>query len=146
LTHHFSRKFKEQKRGGIILLSSLVAFQGVPYSANYAATKAYVQSLAEGLYHELKPFDVDVLAAAPGPVASGFAEVANMQMSMSLKPSDVGIPILRALGRTSTVLPGFLSKLLVYSLRTAPRSLKVRIMQLIMGGMTEHQRKNERRH
>jgi short-subunit dehydrogenase len=141
LTHHFSRIFKARKKGGIILLSSLVAFQGVPYSAHYAATKAYVQSLAEGLYHELKPFGVDVLAAAPGPVSSGFAEVANMQMSMSLKPSDVGIPILKALGRTSTVLPGFLSKLLVYSLSTAPRWGKVRIMQLIMGGMTEHQRK-----
>lgn len=142
LTHHCSRVFKARKKGGIILLSSLVAFQGVPYSAHYAATKAYVQSLAEALYHELKPFGVDVLAAAPGPVSSGFADVAKMQMSMSLQPSDVGTPILKALGRTSTVLPGFLSKLLVYSLRTAPRPLKVRIMQLIMGGMTEHQRKN----
>ncbi|MCU0425458.1 MAG: SDR family oxidoreductase [Candidatus Kapabacteria bacterium] len=145
LTHHYSRKFKARKKGGIILLSSLVAFQGVPYSANYAATKAYVQSLAEGLYHELKPFGVDILAAAPGPVSSGFADVANMQMSMSLKPSDVGVPILKALGRTSTVLPGFLSKFLVYSLSTAPRWGKVRIMQLIMGGMTEHQRKESSR-
>lgn len=143
LTHHFSRIFKARKKGGIILLSSLVAFQGVPYSAHYAATKAYVQSLAEGLYHELKPFGVDVLAAAPGPVSSGFAEVADMKMSMALKPSDVGIPILKALGRTSTVLPGFLSKLLVYSLSTAPRWGKVRLMQLIMGGMTEHQRKHK---
>jgi uncharacterized protein len=141
LTHHFSRIFQARKKGGIILLSSLVAFQGVPYSANYAATKAYVQSLAEGLYHELKPFGVDVLAAAPGPVSSGFAEIAHMQMSMSLKPSDVGIPILKALGRTSTVLPGFLSKFLIYSLSTAPRWGKVRLMQIIMGGMTEHQRK-----
>lgn len=142
LTHHFSRIFKARKQGGIILLSSLVAFQGVPYSANYAATKAYVQSLAEALYHELKPFDVDVLAAAPGPVSSGFAKTANMRMNMAAKPSDVGIPILKALGRTSTVIPGFLSKFLVYSLRTAPRSLKVRIMQIIMSGMTTHQRQN----
>lgn len=140
LTHHFSRVFKARNNGGIILLSSLVAFQGVPYSAHYAATKAYVQSLAEALYHELRPFGVDVLAAAPGPVSSGFADVANIKMGFTLKPSDVGTPILKALGKTSTVLPGFLSQLLVYSLRTVPRWAKVRIMQKIMGSMTEHQR------
>src|SRR6185312_6867681 len=58
-------------RGGIVLLSSIVAFQGAPNAAHYAATKAYVQTLAEGLQVELAPRGVDVLAAAPGPVASG---------------------------------------------------------------------------
>lgn len=140
LTHHFSQQFAQQKRGGIILLSSLVAFQGVPYASNYAATKAYVQSLAEGLRWELSPFGVSVLAAAPGPVESGFGARANMKMSMSLSPAQVGVPILKALGRRSNVVPGFLSKLLVYSLRTVPRWAKTRIMKVIMGGMTAHQR------
>ena len=52
--------------GGIVLMSSLVAFQGVPRAANYAATKAYVQSFAEALRLELKPLGVDVIASAPG--------------------------------------------------------------------------------
>ncbi len=141
LTHYYSQQFVQQKRGGIILMSSMVAFQGTPYSANYAATKAYVQTLAEGLAVELKPNGVDVLAAAPGPVESGFSQRANMKMSMSMTPAQVGIPILRALGRKTTVLPGFLTKLLVYSLRTVPRWGKVKIMEKVMGGMTEHQRK-----
>lgn len=140
LTHYFSNRFVEQKRGGIILLSSMVAFQGVPYSANYAATKAYVQSLAEALAIELRPFGVDVLAAAPGPVESGFGKRANMKMTMSLTPAQVGIPILKALGRQGTVLPGFLTKFLTYSLRTVPRWGKIRIMKQVMGGMTQHQR------
>jgi short-subunit dehydrogenase len=140
LTHHFSKLFAKNKRGGIILMSSLVGFQGVPYAANYAATKAYVQSLAEALAVELRPYGVDVLAAASGPVKSGFESRANMQMNMSLTPAQVGVPILQALGRTDTVLPGFLTKFLVYSLRTVPRWGKVRIMKLVMGGMTKHQR------
>lgn len=140
LTHYFSQKFAQQSRGGIILMSSMVAFQGVPYSANYAATKAYVQSLAEALAVELKPYNVDVLAVAPGPVSSGFEERANMKMSMSLKPSDIGVPILKALGKKTTVLPGLLTKVLVYSLRTVPRWGKIKIMQKVMGGMTRHQR------
>jgi short-subunit dehydrogenase len=141
LTHYYSQQFVQQKRGGIILMSSMVAFQGTPYSANYAATKAYVQTLAEGLAVELKPHGVDVLAAAPGPVESGFSHRANMKMSMSLTPSQVGIPILKAIGRKTTVLPGLLTKLLVYSLRAVPRWGKVKIMEKVMGGMTEHQRK-----
>lgn len=140
LTHYYSQQFVRQKRGGIILMSSMVAFQGVPYSANYAATKAYVQSLAEALAVELKPYGVDVLAAAPGPVNSGFGKRSNMKMSATLKPSQVGIPILKALGRKSTVLPGLLTKILVYSLRTIPRWGKVKIMAKVMEGFTVHQR------
>lgn len=140
MTHHFSRKFVERKKGGLVLMSSLVAFQGVPYAAHYAATKAYVQSLAEAISEELKPFGVDVLAAAPGPVASGFGERADLTMNMSLTPQQVGVPILKALGNRSTVLPGLLSKFLVGSLGMLPRRFKVKAMKKVMGGMTAHQR------
>lgn len=136
LAHYFSQKFARQQRGGIILFSSIVAFQGVPFSANYAASKAYIQSLAEALAVELKPSGVDVLAAAPGPVASGFAQRANMNMGQTLTPQQVGVPILKALGRTHLVRPGLLTKILSYALMTAPRALKVRIMGKIMGGFT----------
>ena len=141
LTHHFSNIFVQNRRGGIILMSSIVAFQGVPYAAHYAATKAYVQTLAEGIALELRPFGVDVLAAAPGPVASGFGQRANMNMTSTLTPQQVGIPILKALGRTTTVLPGFLTKLLAYSLSIVPRWGKIRIMKTVMSGMTEHQKR-----
>ena len=140
ITHHYSQQFSKQKKGGIILMSSMVAFQGTPYSANYGATKAYVQNLSEALAVELKPYGVDVLAAAPGPVNSGFGERANMKMSMSLTPAQVGVPILKALGRKTTVLPGLLTKFLVYLLRTVPRWGKIKIMANVMGGMTKHQR------
>ncbi len=121
-------------------MSSIVGFQGTPNAANYGATKAYVQSLGEGLYHELKPYGVDVLAAAPGPVNSGFAEVANMQMGSALEPSQVGLPILKALGKKSTVFPGGLTKLLMFGLRMVPRWGKIQIMKGVMGGMTKHQK------
>jgi hypothetical protein len=139
LTHHFSNQFVKRGKGGIIILSSMIAFQGAPYAANYAATKAYVQTLVEGIALELKPHGVDVLAAAPGPVMSGFGSRANMQMSMSMTPKQVATPILKALGRKTTVLPGFLTKFLVYSMRTAPRWGRIRIMKLIMKAMTKHQ-------
>lgn len=139
LTHHFVQVFKARQKGGIVFLSSIVAFQGVPFSAHYAATKAYVQSLSEGLSVELKGTGVSVLAAAPGPVESGFGSRANMQMGKGMKPSDIGVPILKALGKRSLVVPGGLSKVLYYALKTAPRYFKIRIMGMVMKGFTRHQ-------
>ena len=103
LAHHFGNRFARQRRGGIILMSSLVAFQGVPRAANYAATKAYVQSLAEGTRIELAPLGVDVLSVAPGPIHSGFAARANMKMGMGQNPAAVADAALDALGRRGTV-------------------------------------------
>ncbi len=139
LTHQLGRQFAQRGRGGVVLLSSLVAFQGVPRAANYAATKAFIQSLAEGLRIEWKPRGVDVLACAPGPVASGFGERANMRMNMAATPEQVAHATLKALGRQTTVRPGALSKLLEWSLAPLPRWGRVRIMSLVMGGMTAHQ-------
>jgi short-subunit dehydrogenase len=116
-------------------MSSVLAFQGTPMSANYAATKAYVQSLAEGLGQELKSSGVDVLASAPGPVATGFATRAGIQMALAAAPDRVARATLAALGRQTTVRPGGLSKLLGWSLATAPRALRVMIMGRIMRGM-----------
>jgi short-subunit dehydrogenase len=138
LSHHFGRRLAARGRGGIILFGSLVGYQGTPQAAHYAATKAYVQTLAEGLHVELAPRGVDVLSAAPGPVHTGFADRARMKMGLADRPAVVAAAIVAALGRRMTVTPGPVGKLLTWSLRTAPRSLRVRIMGQIMGKMAAH--------
>ncbi len=138
LSWYFGRRFAERGRGGIVLISSIVGFQGMPNSANYAATKAYVQSLGEALNIELAPHGVDVLTSAPGPTNSGFAERAGQHMSAALEASLVAEKTLEALGKRATVLPGSLSKLLVYPLAVLPRQLRVRIMGQVMHGMIKH--------
>jgi uncharacterized protein len=66
LTHRFIPRLIERSRGGIILTSSVEGLMGFPNSAAYAASKAFVNSLAEGLWGELSPLGVDVLALCPG--------------------------------------------------------------------------------
>ncbi|MEM7050680.1 MAG: SDR family NAD(P)-dependent oxidoreductase [Acidobacteriota bacterium] len=134
----FGERLVARGGGGLILMSSIVAFQGVPGAANYAATKAYVQSLAEALGRELKSAGVTVVAAAPGPVRSGFAARAGMHMDRTSTPSEVAKGILRALQRRGgTVRPGWLSKLLGGSLATLPRAGRVLMMERIMAGMSQ---------
>ncbi len=139
LTHHFGARFAARGDGGVVLLSSIVAFQGVPRAAHYAATKAWVQTFAEGLRHEWRPLGVDVVACAPGPVKSAFAARANMRMGATVDPATVARETLRSLGRRGTVRPGALTKLLESGLSLLPRFARTRIMRQVMAGMTKHQ-------
>ena len=137
--HLIGRHLVARGGGGMILMGSLLGFQGVARAANYAATKAFVQVLAEGLRIELGADGVDVLACAPGPVSSGFADRANMQMGHAVPARRVPRPTLRALGRRTTARPGLFTKLLSYSLAALPRGLRSRILTDAMNTMTRHQ-------
>lgn len=140
----FARRFAGRGRGGIVLLGSLVGLQGCPFAAHYAATKAYVQALAEGLRLELASSGVDVVSSAPGPVHSGFAARAGMRMGAAVRPETVARETLAALGRRTTAVPGLLSKVLTYSLAPLPRPLRARILGTVMRGMTKHREATDR--
>jgi uncharacterized protein len=136
LTHGIATRMAAARKGGIVLFGSLVGFQGVPGSATYAATKGFVQGLAEGLAVELRPSGISVLSVAPGPVGTGFAARAGMQMGQAETPETVARAALAALPRGGTVRPGLLAKLLGWSLATMPRWGRVRVLGQVMKGMT----------
>jgi len=138
-THYFAQKFKAQKRGGIILFSSILGFQGAPFSANYSATKAYIQSLAEALHFECKPYGVAVLSVAPGPVRTHFFKRARMKEQMADSPQVVARDIVSALGSKITLRPGFLGKFLGWSLLILPRFFRILVLKKIMQGSMEKQ-------
>jgi len=76
LCHQFLPEMIAQKRGAIINVSSLASVLPIPDFAGYAASKAYVSSFSEALRMELREFSIPVLAVCPGPVHTGFGEVA----------------------------------------------------------------------
>lgn len=135
ISHDVLGQFQRRKKSGLILFGSLVGFQGAPFSATYSATKAFIQSFAEALHHEVKSKGIDVLSVAPGPISTGFGKRAGMKMSMSQNSKGIAKICLSALGHQTTIRPGFLSKFLGYSLITLPRFIRTRIMKQIMSGM-----------
>jgi short-subunit dehydrogenase len=138
LNHRFGQRVATRQRGAIVLFFSRVAFQGVPRAAHEAATKAWLQSLAEGIAPEPKARGMDVVAAAPGPVRSGFARRARMTIGATDSPAAVAHGMLAALGRRVTVRPAPLSKLLAWALAFMPRRDRVRMTGIIMSGMNWH--------
>ncbi len=145
-SQYFARRFKQRGSGGMILFSSVFAFQGVPLSANYAATKAFIQSFAEALHEELAPSNIDVLAAAYGPVKTGFATRADMVMKFAQSPTTVAMATLNALGNATTSRPGAVSKLLGYSLAMLPRRLRTWVLSMVVADMTRHQHHAQQTH
>ncbi len=65
-------------RGRILLTSSLAANFPGPFFAVYAASKAFIQSFAEGLRNELEGTGVSITAMMPGATDTEFFERANM--------------------------------------------------------------------
>jgi short-subunit dehydrogenase len=61
LAHHFGRAMRAGRRGGMILVGSGACYGGLSGIAAYCASKAFVLAFAEGLWAELRHFDVDVL-------------------------------------------------------------------------------------
>ena len=99
---------KEQRRGTIINVSSVVGRLATPYSGAYSATKAALNALTDSLRLEVGPYGIRVTAIYPGYTITGFqenvlVEVKRPQPSHRLVRSasadDVAKTILRAARR-----------------------------------------------
>ncbi len=103
LVQHFGAAMAKRRRGAILLVSSLSGWTGQPYMAQYGASKAYILSLGEGLYREMKDLGVDVAVLSPGPTDTPMAAATGIDFAkMSMKvmdPTDVAAAGLAALGR-----------------------------------------------
>lgn len=140
VTHVFAQDMRARRRGKILLVASLLAYQGVENFAVYAAAKAYVLRLGEALHRELKRDGVTVTVLSPGMSDTGFATAAQQKITPALKrlmmqPAPVvraGIHALQA-GRIS-VVPGWANKALVILTWATPRWLHQAFLSRAMNG------------
>jgi len=139
LTKFLSAPMIERGRGGIILMGSLAGSQGSPNLAAYAATKSFNAILAEGLWSELKPRGVDVLACVAGAILTP-----GYQQAESAKPAPgtlaakvVAERTLDALGKGPIVIPGAVNTIARFVLlRLLSRRAAITIMSKNTGGLT----------
>lgn len=79
ITRIFLPDMVTQKRGKILNVASTAGFLPGPLQAVYYATKAYVLSFSQAIAEELREENITVTALCPGPVATGFTEVADLE-------------------------------------------------------------------
>ncbi|RYZ78142.1 MAG: SDR family NAD(P)-dependent oxidoreductase, partial [Proteobacteria bacterium] len=102
LAKHLVRDMVAAGHGRILFTSSVAAEMPGPYYAVYAASKAFVQSFAEALRHEVKESGVTITALQPGPTDTNFFARADMTdtpagQGKKDNPADVALDGYKAL-------------------------------------------------
>lgn len=108
LTRGFVPRLRARGKGGIILTSSIEGLMGVPYSTAYAASKAFVISLGEGLWGELSPEGIDVLTLCPGATDTEAPRLQGIDPSTLqhlMAPQDVALLALENIQNGPTYFP-----------------------------------------
>ena len=139
LTKLLSASMIQQKRGGIVLMSSLAGAQGSSNLAAYAATKSFNAILAEGLWKELKPHGIDVLACCAGAILTpGYQQAEKTKPALgTLEANEVAEQTLNALGRGPIIIPGVINKIGRFILtRLLSRKAAIDIMSKNTGGLS----------
>jgi short-subunit dehydrogenase len=120
----------KNRRGGMVLMSSLAGNQGSPRLASYAASKAFNAILAEGLWKELKTHGIDVIASCAGAVLTpGYQQAQHGRAPGTLRAAEVAEKTLDMLGKGPVVVPGGINKVARFLLtRILPRKSAIAIM------------------
>ena len=104
----------KKDKGRILNVASIASFGPGPNMATYFATKAYVYTLTESVYQELKWMKSNVTATAlcPSPTVTRFDEVANVEFSRKdLSSAYVAKYAVKGMLKGKyTVTPGFMGK------------------------------------
>ncbi len=136
LTGAFLPEMVRRGSGAILEVASVAAFQPIPNTATYAATKAFVHSFAEAVAAELHGTGVSVTSLCPGPVATEFGEAAGVgdkesQLPgfLAQRPEEVARTAIEAMekGRRS-VFPGMGPRVSAFGGRFAPRTALLPVM------------------
>jgi uncharacterized protein len=141
LIYLFAGHMLARGRGGIVLMSSLSAFQGSAYISTYAATKAFNIVLAEGLWEEWRERDVDALVCVSGAVKTPNYVASEPEQTgglgdMTMNPDQVVHEALNALGKGPYVIPGRMNRVSSFVMRhLLPRKTAVKFMGRILKRM-----------
>jgi short-subunit dehydrogenase len=131
LARLFSPRLIDRGRGGILITSSIEAFFGYPYSAAYAASKAFSLVLGESLWGELRPHGVDVLVIAPGSTdtnALALQGIDSKHLPGLMAPADVARVALSQLGHRPVTVVGPVNKVGMAALRVTPLRARLRLV------------------
>lgn len=130
-------------QGAILITGSTAGNQPFPGNATYAATKAFVNSLAESLHAELANTSVTCTLLAPGPVATEFNHSAGLGhrdsviSRVAVSAEMAAEQALNGLEREHrVVVPGLVAKLQTIGGSYTPHGALLPVLHLISKGLS----------
>ena len=136
MTKLFLNNMIENKKGRILNMASLAAFQPGPLMSIYYATKAFILHFSESIANELKGSGVSVTVLCPGQTRTNFQKKVssrekkiNFNFSTAEEVAKYGYDAMMN-GKTIAI-PGIINKILSTIHRFIPRSLATKLMRKI---------------
>ena len=129
-----------RRRGGVMNIASVAAFQSGPRMAVYYATKAFVLSFSEAVAVETRGMGVTVTAVCPGPTRTNFGKAANYRSTRTpvrgaMTAQAVAVHGHRAFRRGRfVVISGLPNRLLTVIVRLSPRFVVRRVVAWLNAG------------
>lgn len=130
-------RLRTRGRGALLFIGSVAGRQPLPLHAAYAASKSFVLQLGEALAVELADTGVEVLVVEAGVTDTEFQAAAGALPHPGAAPEAVVREALAALGRQSSIVPGWYDWLRAnVASRLLPRSLAAEVGLGIMRQQT----------
>lgn len=128
------------RRGYLLNIASIAAYQAVPNMATYAASKAFVRDFTEALHDELRGTSVSATCVCPGGTKTSFHRAAGagdyswLANASMMTAEAVAIASVRGmLRRKRTVIPGIVNKLSCFAVQLVPRRLASWTTRRVLG-------------
>jgi short-subunit dehydrogenase len=144
LTSRYLPGMAERGRGAVLNIASVAAFQPLPGSATYAASKSFVLSFSEALHTEQRGSGITITAVCPGPVKTEFTDAAGMSGVENETP-DLFWMTAEEIARHAVegaeqgkrvVVPGTLNRAQTLVGQHTPRALALPLIDRIWGSAT----------
>lgn len=151
-------QFRTQKKGKIVVVTSMAAIIPIPFQGFYSAGKAALQILVESLAMEVKPFDIQCCTILPGDTKTNFTAsrkyteasqkknsayfkrmktaVGKMEKDEQngMKPEAIAKAIVKQVNKNKMkkrVVPGFQYKALAVLNGLLPNSLRLKVIDMV---------------
>lgn len=117
------------QKGGVMLVTSMTGLVPTPFQTAYSATKAFLTTFGQGIYHELSTEDVSVTTFAPGGIVTEMAENTGLNDhfgdTMQMMPADVCArsAVDAMIARRYLAVPGVFNQVQLLLPRLLPRKL-----------------------
>jgi short-subunit dehydrogenase len=129
---------RARRRGGIVLVTSMVALAGSAHVATYAASKSFDWILAQSLWHELQPHGVDAMAAVVGMTRTPSLLASQPAFPPGIppmEPDEVAPGALDFLGRGPVWFAGKVNRAAAQSLAALPRPALIDTMSRLTASL-----------
>lgn len=140
VTWAFARRHQaDPKASAVLAMSSMSALRGTMLVSPYAASKAFIMNLMEGLAEEYRSSAMDFMAVVAGPIDTPNFRATNPRATAfsptPKSPESIARTALGRLGTSAICIPGFGNRLSHTFLKLLPGRWSTRIANNVMRAM-----------